>query len=390
MLRIAVTGSNGKTSTCRWIDAAISAAGLLVARSDSSGRALAGKPIVTDVSYAGFLEFQRRAETAGAFALIVEVTSMALSNGFANRWPCDVAVWTNITAEHLDDHGTMGKYLRIKSRLFDALTPGGIAVVNGTDPGIARIVSTAEDEVSLRAYGLESRPAQVPLTVTGMVREMDWHATHLSLSMPASTECHDLTVPAPGEHFAENAIAAWTVATAVGVSPGVAAHGIRQSSLPDGRFDVIASDPTVVVDYGHSPDAQQRTVTTMRKLTAGKLILVFGAHGLMDRAKRLRMGAATEGADMIILTSHSPCDQDPVEIAREVAEGIPTGTPVSVHIVPDRREAIALALATAGPRDSILIAGRGTEREQRVRDQLIPLVDRDVALDLLEVRGSRR
>jgi UDP-N-acetylmuramoyl-L-alanyl-D-glutamate--2,6-diaminopimelate ligase len=389
MKRIAISGSNGKSTTALWTAAAIDRDDSPAACIWSGGDLLHGRPVEVEHSMAGFLRFDAQLERDGIAALVVEVTSLALARGFADRWPCDVAVLTNVTHEHHDDHRSAAAYHRAKARLFDGLRSGGIAVFTASDPITVDLVARARSDIERRGYHLAHRPARAPAEFVATIRAMSWDHTRMTIESSAGRAARfSLTAPAPGDHFAENALAAWIAATAADFDPPRVGAAIAAASLPPSRFDVLARAPTVVVDYGHSPDALARTITTARGLTNGRVILVFGTHGLMDRPKRLAMGAAAGAADRIVLTTHSPLHADPDEMARELQEEMAPAARARTTVIHDRRQAITQAILAAEDGDTVLITGRGEESLHLVGDAQIPLIDREVALDALRLRGQ--
>jgi UDP-N-acetylmuramoyl-L-alanyl-D-glutamate--2,6-diaminopimelate ligase len=247
-------------------------------------------------------------------------------------------------------------------------------------------------------YGITSRGPLTGKVDLGARRvEVDWEGTRVALEPSAlvGSSPPDIALRAVGDVYAENALAALGGALAAGVS--VEAAVARLGSMPPlpGRFEIVARAPTVIVDYAHSPDALERTVATARRLSPARLTVVFGAGGHRDRDKRPLMGAAAARADRIVLTSDNPRDEDPSEIARAIAEGIPGGCRVNVEL--DRARAIGLAIADSEATDVVLVAGRGHETDQIVGDRRIPLSDRDVVLDSIAenrttggVRTTRR
>lgn len=237
MKRIAISGSNGKSTTTLWTAAAVAACDVPVACVWSGGDTFRGKPVHTEHSTAGFLQFDAKVEKEGAAALVVEVVSRALGRRFADLWRYDVAVLTNVTHEHHDDHGSMEAYHQAKARLFDGLRPGGIAVFTATDRLAVEIVQKARPDIHRRGYRLIGREAFAEASLHASIQEMTWDQTRLSVESRAADAGTRLTAPAPGEHFAENAIAAWLAATSAGFRSGVCSrwHRIGSASFKQVR-----------------------------------------------------------------------------------------------------------------------------------------------------------
>jgi UDP-N-acetylmuramoyl-L-alanyl-D-glutamate--2,6-diaminopimelate ligase len=379
MIRLAVTGTNGKTSTVRWIGAALEALDGPVGLVLNSGYLIDGESVSFEHSADGFLAFDRALEREGASALAVEATSLSLSRGLADAWHCDVAVLTNITHDHLDLHGDWETYVATKARLFAGLEPGGRAILNVSDPSAMRIAAGLRTDVHTWTYALTAESADF----TALVQERAWGSTSLR-STGFTDGPLELLVAATGDHFAENALAACCAAQAVGVDPRAAATAISRCPLPYGRFEILCEAPVVVIDFAHSPDALQRTCMTAKQLTPGAVIAVSGAGGNVDRSKRPAMGRALGIADHVYLTTDNARDEDPAAIALAMREGLADHP--SVHTVLDRALAIESTIINAAPEDAVLILGRGREPLLSLRQGRLPLSDFEVATTALRRR----
>ena len=384
-MTVGVTGTNGKTSTTTWVAAALGAIARPVARVTTLGSFLDGESLDVEASYDGFLETMRLASTRGARCAAIELTSEALALGFAGAWPCRVGVFTNLSHDHLDAHGSPEHYLASKAQLFVHLPPGGAAVLNGRDPASKLLEEIIPAGVRVISYGLQgARGAHdskngEPYDLRGRDAEVTWEGTRVSL------EAKGAIGPVPGELrlraigviYAENAIAALAAAIAAGAPAEAAARAIEATPPPPGRFEVVSAEPHVVVDYAHTPDALARTLETARSLCRGALVVVFGAGGDRDRAKRAPMGAAAAIADRVVLTSDNPRDEDPAAIAAAIRSGLSGHRDTEVEL--DRATAIAGAIERAAPDDVVVIAGKGHERDQAVGDARRPFSDVDIA-----------
>jgi UDP-N-acetylmuramoyl-L-alanyl-D-glutamate--2,6-diaminopimelate ligase len=307
----------------------------------------------------------RRAEALGGRFAAVEYTCEALASGYAKIWPADVAVFTNLTHDHLDAHGSPEHYLASKAQLFMHLREGGTAVLNGCDPVSALLAEVIQARVV--RYGVASRGDPVaPLDVAATKVELAWRGT--TIDVDGVPEVPRLTVRSVGEVFAENALAALAAAIAAGVEPRLAADAIAAATPPAGRFEVVAEHPWVVVDYAHSPDALARTLRAARRLCTGALHVVFGAGGNRDPGKRGPMGEAASIADRVTLTTDNPRDEDPAQLAAEVRAGIAPS--VDVHVELDRATAIARAIERAAEDDVIVVAGKGHEKTQTIGSEV--------------------
>jgi UDP-N-acetylmuramoyl-L-alanyl-D-glutamate--2,6-diaminopimelate ligase len=366
-----VTGTNGKTTVTSMVASIVAATGELPVRVTTVG-AWVGE----DPHEAGTLEefaaVVQRARQRGATVLAVETTSKALQDGFASRCPPDVAVFTNLTRDHLDLHGSPEAYLAAKAQLFLALRPGGHAVLCADDPASALLREVVPEGVQVWTYSSEGRPA-------------DLGARDLELSVGRS-RCRlvgvlsgELELAVTGEVHVQNALGAALAAKVLGLGPEAIVAGLRAFPGVPGRFEVVSRRPLAVVDYAHTASALSRTLATARRLVTGQIVLVFGCGGERDAGKRPEMGrCADEGADIVLLTTDNPRREDPAQIARQVQEG--ARARARWRAVPDRREAIAQALSLAGPHDLVIVAGKGHETTQEVAGQQLSFSDREEVL----------
>lgn len=363
---IGVTGTNGKTTTTAWIAAALRRLGGPVLRATTVGHFIDDERLELEKTYDGFVGAMRTLFDRGGRRAAIELTSEALAAGFARAWPCRVGVFTNLTHDHLDAHGSPEHYLASKAQLFVSLPAGGTAVLNAADPTWELLREVVPAGVEHRSYAVPARgaPQGEPDLVARSV-DVSWSGTRVTLDARDASLPRSLSVRAVGDVFAENALAALLGAVAAGVPAEDAADAIASAPPPPGRFEVVHEGPWIVVDYAHSPDALARTVATARALAAGaKLFVVFGAGGKRDKAKRAPMGEAARPADVVVLTSDNPRDEDPADIARAIAQGLVGHAGVRTEL--DRRAAIAGAVREARADDVILIAGKGHETEQAI------------------------
>jgi UDP-N-acetylmuramoyl-L-alanyl-D-glutamate--2,6-diaminopimelate ligase len=349
-----------------------------VARVTTVGFFLGHEKLDLPESYGGYLSLMRACLDRGGRYAAAEMTSEALALGFANAWPCQVGVFTNLTRDHLDSHGSAEHYLASKAQLFMQLPPDGAAVLNGCDPASEMLSAVVPDAVRTLRYGVPSRGAPLgPLDVAATRVQPTWDGTLIDVRAPNLDAPTSLRIRAVGDIFAENALAAVAVAVALGIPGNVAAEALSAFSPPSGRFEVVSRRPYVVVDYAHTPDAMARTLATARRLAEGRVTVVFGAGGNRDQPKRPAMGAAASLADRIVLTSDNPRDEDPRRIADAIRAGI--GDHDDVRLELDRERAIHLALDDARADDVVVIAGKGHEDEQIVGDERRPFSDQEVA-----------
>ncbi|HEX8752592.1 MAG TPA: UDP-N-acetylmuramoyl-L-alanyl-D-glutamate--2,6-diaminopimelate ligase [Solirubrobacterales bacterium] len=374
---VGVTGTNGKTTTAflvrEILEAAGTRCGLLGTVKQVVGAA--EEPVERTTPEAIDLQATfRRMLDGGDRACAMEVSSHAMVLHRADAIHFDVALFTNLTQDHLDFHGTMEEYFLAKRKLFEA-NPG-TAVVNVDDPYGRRLAeefecvtfSTAGREADYSAQGVSFDARGAEFTVGGMV----------------------VRTRLPGEFNVANALGALAAALALGVEPEAAVAGLAEAARVPGRFEPVDEGQgfAVLVDYAHTPDSLENVLGAARRVTEGRLIAVFGAGGDRDREKRPMMGrAGAELADLAVVTSDNPRSEDPAEIVAEVAAGAPAGTEVETEI--DRRAGIARALRLAGPGDTVVIAGKGHEGYQEFESgRRIDFDDREVAREELRKLGS--
>jgi UDP-N-acetylmuramoyl-L-alanyl-D-glutamate--2,6-diaminopimelate ligase len=367
---VGVTGTNGKTTTTHLLAAILGADGRPTATIGNLNALPGGPPNTPEGP-----ELQGRLAAlrdAGTTAVAMEVSSHALSQGRVAGTRFAVAVFTNLTPDHLDHHGTMEAYFAAKAALFEPALSDA-AVVNVDDPH-GRLLLDA---------------ALLPTTTYSLSDASDLVADLSGTSCTWRGE--RLRIPLPGAFNVANGLAAATAAASLGVSPATIARGLEAAGPVPGRFEVVVPGAPVgvVVDYAHTPDGLEQVLRAARPLTAGRVTVVFGCGGDRDRSKRPVMGAvAARLADAVIVTSDNPRSEDPLAIIEAVAAGaeaVPGGAPVARQA--DRRTAIADALAAARPGDVVVVAGKGHETTQVLADREIPFDDRAVVRALLAERG---
>jgi UDP-N-acetylmuramoyl-L-alanyl-D-glutamate--2,6-diaminopimelate ligase len=393
---VGVTGTNGKTTTATMIEAILAAAGERTARVTTLGTWVLGERIAEEATVESFRAMIDRAAALGVTTLVLESSSLSLSQGFAHAWPADLAVFTNLSRDHLDYHATFEHYLASKAQLFVTLRPGGAAVLNAADPASGLLASLAP--AGVRRFGFAARPPvawpEVPLTLAASHLEVSRAGTRVTLapSPLASALGGSLSLRVLGAVNAENALAAAVAAHARGVAPAAVTSALAAFPGVPGRFERVASAPLVVVDYAHTPDALLHTLSLGRALAgpSGRLFAVFGCGGDRDAGKRAEMGrVAGRAADLTLVTTDNPRTEDPELIAVSIVAGL-EAVGARHEYVPDRVEAIARAVGTAGDEDVVVIAGKGHEAEQVLADRVVPFDDATVAREAWEARGRIR
>jgi UDP-N-acetylmuramoyl-L-alanyl-D-glutamate--2,6-diaminopimelate ligase len=385
-----ITGTNGKTTTAYLIEALLNAAARKTVLIGTIEYHVAGevRPSVhTTPESRDLFELMAEGVVRGATELVTEVSSHALDQGRATGLIFDVAVFTNLTRDHLDYHETMEKYFAAKRLLFDGTVYPAprVAVINAHDPRTEELAAAAAKAgAEVRTYGIgqgDWRAAAYTLTPSGAV---------LELETPAGAA--KVTSRLAGEVNIYNLLAAFTTAHARGVPFAELVESVPRLQPVPGRFQAVdAGQPfTVIVDYAHTDDALLNLTALARQMTAqtgGRVLTLFGCGGDRDRTKRPKMGqAAGQGSDFVVATSDNPRSEEPLAILAEIEPGL-KATGVRYTIEPDRTAAIRLALHEAKTGDVVLIAGKGHEKEQILAGRTIPFDDVEIALSALGEMG---
>jgi UDP-N-acetylmuramoyl-L-alanyl-D-glutamate--2,6-diaminopimelate ligase len=309
----------------------------------------------------------------GDRACVMEVSSHALALHRVDAIHFELALFTNLTQDHLDFHADMEDYFASKRRLFE-IGPR-ISVVNVDDPFGRRL---AEDFDCL-TFSAEGGEADF------VARQVSFDAGGAAFAVEWSQGETEVRTTLPGHFNVANALGAFAAAVTLDVAPRVAAEALSTARRAPGRFEPIdeGQEFSVFVDYAHTPDSLENVLAAARRLTRGRVIAVFGAGGDRDRDKRPKMGrAGTQGSDLAIVTSDNPRSEDPAAIIAEILSGAERGNGLEVE--PDRRAAIAMALREARRGDSVVIAGKGHEQGQEFEDgRKVPFDDREVAREEL-------
>ena len=390
MAATGITGTNGKTTTAFLIEALLNAASRKTVLIGTIEYHLAGETrpsLHTTPESRDLFELMAEGASRGATELVTEVSSHALDQGRAFGVPFDVAVFTNLTRDHLDYHQTMEQYFSAKKLLFDGskYPAPRVAVLNVHDertPELTKAARAAGAEI--RTYGIgtgDFRAASHRLTPGG---------ASIELVTPAGSA--HVTSRLAGEVNVLNLLAAFTAAHARGISFEKLVDSVPKLTPVPGRFQPVdGGQPfTVIVDYAHTDDALRNLIALARQLVAksdGRVITMFGCGGDRDRTKRPKMGyAAGEGSEFVVATSDNPRSEDPRAILNEIEPAL-KASGVRYVVEPDRTAAIHLALKAAEPNDVVLLAGKGHEKEQILADRTIPFDDSEVALAALRDLG---
>jgi UDP-N-acetylmuramoyl-L-alanyl-D-glutamate--2,6-diaminopimelate ligase len=375
-----VTGTNGKTTTVFVLHSVLAAAGRRPGLLGTVESRIGGerRPAVRTTAEAIDLQRAFRAMLdAGDRSCAMEATSHGSELGRLVGVRFRVLVFTNLTQDHLDFHGTMERYFDAKRRLFTDVDPPPAAVVNIGDPYGRRLA----DELRRRGG---------PLVTFGLADDADATAEDLEVTAAGirfRTGGVEVSSRLRGRFNVENLLGVVAAARVLAVDDGAIAEGILGATGVPGRFEAVDEGQpfTVLVDYAHTPDSLENVLRSAREVTANQLICVFGCGGDRDRGKRPVMGSlAKELADVAIVTSDNPRSEKPLAIIDEIVAG--SG---GFEIEPDRRAAITQAIELAGPGDVVVIAGKGHEQGQETAGRTVPFDDREVAREALRRLGAR-
>ena len=385
-----ITGTNGKTTTAFLIEALLNAAArktVLIGTIEYHVGGEVRPSVHTTPESRDLFELMAEGVAREATELVTEVSSHALDQGRAAGVNFDVAVFTNLTRDHLDYHETMEKYFAAKRLLFDGTVYPAprVAVINAHDPRAPELAAAAAKAgAEVRTYGIgqgDWRAAAHSLTPSGAVLELETPAGAAKVTSRLAGEVNIL-----------NLLAAFTATHARGVPFADLVEFVPRLLPVPGRFQSVdAGQPfTVIVDYAHTDDALLNLTSLARQMTAqtgGRVITLFGCGGDRDRTKRPKMGmAAGKGSDFVVATSDNPRTEEPLAILAEIEPGLKTSH-VRYTVEPDRATAIRLALREAKSGDVVLIAGKGHEKVQILGFTTIPFDDVEIALSALGEMG---
>jgi len=380
-LRLAgVTGTNGKTTTCYLINSILTQISpslrlgtIDTVIGDQKLEARMTTPEAPDIQEALSTGVQHKCRYG-----VVEVSSHALhlQRVFECHFP--VAVFTNLSQDHLDYHHNMEEYFNVKKQLFDQSHNPGIqfAVTNGDDPYGRRIQELTK--VKTFTYGVDQnsdvRLNSYNASPEGLDLQLEFFERRLSLHSPLV-----------GKHNLYNIVAAATACSLLGIEDETIREGISALRIVPGRFEKAAIEApfTVILDFAHTPDALENALNLSAEISQKRVICVFGCGGDRDRGKRPLMGRiAVEKADLAIVTSDNPRSEDPTNIIKEIEEGIPEGA-TNFESIPDRKKAIQRALEVADKGDLVLLAGKGHEVYQEIRGRRFHFDEREIVKEVL-------
>ncbi len=384
---IGVTGTNGKTTVSHLIKQCLEADRRQVGMLGTIGYEFAGRriPAITTtpdpIRIHGYL---RDMADSWASTCVMEVSSHALDQNRVRGVKFASAVFLNLSQDHLDYHGSMRDYAAAKARLFRDLEPGATACLAADSRWCERMDAEIRRDVRVMRFGWSAdadvRAENIDCRIEG---------TRFDLVMPNGRV--EMFLPLPGRHNVQNALAAATAALSCGVSELTIAGALEDAQPVLGRLDPVENEGQghgirVFVDYAHTPDALEKVCGSLKVLSEGRLLVVFGCGGDRDRSKRPLMGqAVAKYADVVLLTADNPRSEDPDAILDEIEPGLARAEGECLRIV-DREKAIHTAVHAAEPGDIVLIAGKGHETYQILRDSVVPFDDKLVAREALDAR----
>ncbi|MEX3639305.1 UDP-N-acetylmuramoyl-L-alanyl-D-glutamate--2,6-diaminopimelate ligase [Paraburkholderia sp. BR14320] len=405
MLAVGITGTNGKTSCSQWVAAALSARGTRCAIVGTLGTGLVGQLVHTGFTTPDAPQLQRslaQLRDAGAQAVAMEVSSHALHQGRVNGTAFDIAVFTNLTQDHLDYHGTFEAYEAAKARLF-AWPELRAAVINRDDAAGRRLLASTRGHARTIAYGIEGEhggagatnapQADAWLTASNVRATATGTAFRLSTSDWGNA---DVEVQTLGLFNVSNLLAVLGVLLAADVPFGAALAELAKLEPVNGRMQRLGGrlqndEPLVVIDYAHTPDALEKTLEALRPIATargGELVCMFGCGGDRDATKRPLMGAIAERlADNVVVTSDNPRSENPLAIIEQITAGMQDAS--QARRVEDRASAILQAIRGAAREDVIVLAGKGHEATQEIMGKKRAFSDQDHARLALAARATQ-
>jgi UDP-N-acetylmuramoyl-L-alanyl-D-glutamate--2,6-diaminopimelate ligase len=370
---VGVTGTNGKSTTVELVAAMLDAAGLPCGRIGTLGYRFPGLAADggerTSPEASDFFRLLAAMRELGAAAAVAEVSSHALAQGRVAGATFEVGVFTNLTRDHFDFHRDFEDYFAAKAKLFAQIAPGGRAVVNLDDPYGRRLANEIPN-----ALGFGSEAPVAPAGVT-----LDAHGLRGEIATPRGP----LRIDSPllGRYNLANVLAAVAAGEALALPHAAITAGVAATQPLPGRMEPVEAGQgfLALIDYAHTDAALEAAIRSLKELSGQRVVVVFGCGGDRDPGKRPLMGRAAGAlADLPIVTSDNPRSEDPLAIISAVEEGLRASGNTQYRVVPDRREAIRRALAVAaGGGWSVLVAGKGHEREQIVGDRRLPFSDRE-------------
>ena len=378
---LGITGTNGKTTVTHLIQKIFEENGQKCALIGTLGYKLASNGEYRDAKHttpqAPELQATLRMikDVEKIDNVVMEVSSHALEQNRVGGCRFNGAVLTNLTQDHLDYHITMENYFKAKAILFEGLSEGDFAVINIDDEYGDRFLGVVPEGVRKFTYGVK-KDADV------MAKDINFSLNGAEFKLVYGENSYSVNLHMNGMFSVYNVLAALTAALAMGIDINVSLKALQNVHGVAGRFEIVNKKPLVIVDYAHTPDGVENELKAAREITPadGKLICMFGCGGDRDATKRPKMGAiAQKLADKIVITSENPRSEDPQQIITDIIAGLKSVDPEIVTVEPDRGEAIALLKTIANNNDVVLLAGKGHEDYQILKDKTIHFDDREQA-----------
>jgi len=381
---IGVTGTNGKTTVAFMVKQVLESAGIKAGLLGTVRYEIGDRVIPAQRTTPESVEVHQMMSqmvASGCKACVMEVSSHALDQKRVTGVDFDVAIFTNLTQDHLDYHGSMENYLAAKQKLFTKTANGakrGAVVINIDDSGGRHLANESDAEVKL-TYGIKGAAS-----IRAVKVHLGADASQFTIETPRQSFACKL--PLIGRHNIYNALAATGAAFALELDPSRIQSALNHIEPVPGRLErVSAGQPFgVFVDYAHTDDALFNVLTTLREITKGRLLLLFGCGGNRDSGKRAKMGrVAAQLADYTLITSDNPRKESPAVIAQQVEEGFRSVKTADYKVELERRRAISEIIGMARPGDTVLLAGKGHETYQEFEDTVVPFDDRVYAREAL-------
>ena len=385
---IGITGTNGKTTVTHLIQKILEENGEKCALIGTLGYKLSSNGEYRDAKHttpqAPELQATLRMikDVEKIDNVVMEVSSHALDQNRVGGCQFNGAVLTNLTQDHLDYHITMDNYFEAKALLFRGLTEGDFAVINADDEYAQRFLSVIPEGVKKYTYGIKKDADVIAKEI-----HFSLNGAEFTLCLKREGEEYPVNLHMNGMFSVYNVLASVTASIAMGIDIKTALKALENVKGVAGRFEVVAKKPLVIVDYAHTPDGLENVLKSAREITPkdGKLICLFGCGGDRDATKRPKMGAIAERlADKIVITSDNPRSEDPQQIITDIIAGLKNVNTETVTVEPDRGQAISLLKTIAGNNDVVVIAGKGHENYQILKDRTIHFDDREKARKVFE------
>lgn len=390
---IGITGTNGKTTVTHLIQKIFEENGQKCALIGTLGYKLSSNGEYRDAKHttpqAPELQATLRMikDVEKIDNVVMEVSSHALDQNRVGGCRFNGAVFTNLTQDHLDYHITMDNYFKAKALLFEHLKEGNFAVINADDEYGDRFISVVPEGVKIFTYGVKQQSDVMAKDIQFSLNGAEFTLVTGDHINSTDSKEYKVNLHMNGMFSVYNVLAAITTGLALGIDIEIALKALQNVKGVAGRFEVVVKKPLVIVDYAHTPDGLENVLKSAREITPkdGKLICLFGCGGDRDATKRPKMGAIAERlADKIVITSDNPRSEDPQAIITDIIAGLKSVNTESVIVEPDRGTAIGLLKTIANNNDVVLIAGKGHEDYQILKDKTIHFDDREEARKVFE------